>query len=181
METRAKNLILTSPRPVRVTDPQVELVNLYKLLVEKHIQRVSEPESRSRLDELMNQPGLAEKVAKNVRIYVPVIHFPLMIPYAYQNGAYNLVYPKDFSPRRGTATKQACQLAAEGRLIGNHEDPQLGRMKLLVIPELQEHGNGLVSTIEQVFREHDVRVVWPTQLDDLAVEIRSTAQTLWMG
>ena len=49
-------------------------------------------------------------------------------------------------------------------------------MRLLVVPEFTQRVNGLARIMEEVFKEHDVRVVWPDRLDVLAEEIRSGAK-----
>jgi hypothetical protein len=171
VETRANQIILTPPRPITVTDPRQDLTSLFQELVGGHAQRPADTAHFPALEAVMNRPGVAAKVERHLQVLVPVIDRPLAVPYAYRNGTFNLLYPKRFPEQRNAATRQACQLAAEGHLIARHKDPERGQMRLVVIPEYAGPVNGLVAVIEQVFSEHDVRVVPPQGMEALAEEI----------
>src|SRR5690606_35848199 len=107
------------------------------------------------LDCWFRSSSLANRVQLDLRIPVPVAGVQIDVPYAYQNGTYNLVKPERF-----TRMDRALQLACEGSLLQRH--PVNGRQhRLIVVPftDESEHGAELRHRIEGVFENESVRVV----------------------
>jgi hypothetical protein len=179
--TRANHLTLTRPRPIKVSDPATDLARLFEELVEEPTGGIRGGTTCPRLDAVLRRPELSGRLKRGLRIAIPVLGGTLRVPYAYRTTTLNLIYPRRFSSRAGVARKQACRLAAVGRLLARHEDPEHGRMCLVVVPEYAGHEEELTAAIEQVLAESEVRVVPPQELDALVAEIAEVAPALSDG
>src|ERR1043165_5159149 len=110
-------------------------------------------------------------------VQVPICDLRLQIPYAYQNGVWNLVKPHRFSAQEGPALGAAMRLAIEGDLLKKHGQDSEGEKHLIVIPafEKKEVNQHLERKVEQVLQEYDVDTVSENRIADFAAHVQQTA------
>lgn len=175
IETRANELRITPPRPVKVTDPKQELEDLFAELVGGRKQRrnVKTP-ILPELDQFFRSARLVQRVKLDTKVKVPVAGVDLTIPYLYQNGALNLVKPQRF-----TSIEPAMKLACEGDMLQRHPENGSAR-KLIVLPvtEETEQGKSLRILASRMFGEYDIRVVQPEEVPAFTEEIEREAHAV---
>jgi hypothetical protein len=168
------NLMLSSPKVILVENASAEADELYARLV--HV----EPVRRRRLA----APNLAA-VFESRLTGVPLIkdyefEIPELgtwsVPYAYQNGALNLVRSEAFS--ESSAEGKGNDLAVKGHIIRRHSDA-LGKPQNLIVvggfdPSAPE---SLKRRIEFILQECDARLVREEKLDEFVEEIRREAHS----
>jgi hypothetical protein len=173
--SRANDLQLTAARSMKTANPEADLDGLFRELVEERrsSRERALPVAFARLRTALRAPGLKERIAFNTKIEVPVLGRELAIPYAYQNGALNLVKPHAFRGAVESVTRQASELAVEGDLLRRHSD--LMPRQLIVIPAYMDESREASESISELFAEYHVRVVAEEHVDDLVNEIAQTA------
>jgi hypothetical protein len=183
---QANALMITAPRPMRVVDPEADLEALYNELVGGEPQkreRRSEPEVKTRLDEIFQRPSLKDRIVVKPQVTVPVLDRRFPVPYAYQNGAFNLVRPEVFVSDENNALGKAEKLMAEAAMIQRHTERTDNPQRVIVIPEVLDADpakdtTGLEAKIEALFREFAIRVVKPEELDAFAQEVEREAHAV---
>jgi Protein of unknown function (DUF3037) len=177
IKTRANQLRLTEPRPVKLEDPESELSNLYELLVED-TRRGAAPTPRStsqikaRFNELIKQRGLESVVQKNVEIELPLLGEKRDYPFAFLNGQRNVIEPVSFEAiSQRDITDRACRLAIEGQDLGKREDP----IKLNVIGSFRPDQPERVAQIRTLLAENQVTLHTAEEMEELVEEIAATA------
>ena len=179
--TRANDLRLIEPRLVKVTDFESELDRLFRTLVETEgvVSAASAAEPAEvlppQLGEVFYRLSAARKVWNPGKVLVPVRNRKLEVPYAYQNGAVNLVKPHAFATGK-RAESQAANLAIDGDLIQRHPiDGQKHRLIVVSTQEDEAIARELTDHVEPLFREYRVRLVRPAEAEDFAREVESQA------
>jgi hypothetical protein len=183
---QANALMITAPRPMRVVDPEADLEALYNELVGGEPQkreRRGEPEVKTRLDEIFQRPSLKDRIVVKPQVTVPVLDRRFPVPYAYQNGAFNLVRPEVFVSDENNALGKAEKLMAEAAMIQRHTERTDNPQRVIVIPEVLDADpakdtTGLEAKIEALFREFAIRVVKPEELDAFAQEVEREAHAV---
>jgi hypothetical protein len=183
---QANALMITAPRPMRVVDPEADLEALYKELVGGEPQkreRRSEPEVKTRIDEIFQRPSLKDRIVVKPQVTVPITDRRFPVPYAYQNGAFNLVRPEVFVADENNALGKAEKLMAEAAMIQRHTERTDNPQRVIVIPEVLDADpvrdtTGLEAKIEAMFREFAIRVVKPEELDAFAQEVEREAHAV---
>lgn len=177
VETRGNDIILTPPRPMKVLDAERELEQLFDELVGGRARRAKRQDEFPALSAIFRRPSLQGRVLFDQRVSVPVLERPLRVPYAFLNGAMNLVKPQSFLAEERSATSVAMRLAVEGDLLARH---QIGdqQHKLIVIPSYQtdDTASQLRRRVEGVLGEYRVRVVNDDELDSFAAEVEREAR-----
>ena len=175
--TRANELLLTPPRPMKVEDPEHELNELFEDLVggQAHRHKARDPVFLE-LDHALRSPSLSHRVRFDERIPIPILGKTLRIPYAYQNGELNLVKPHSFSSDEGHAINTAVQLAIDGDLLHRYPDPEASRQRLVVIPHFPQAINGAEQRISDLFDKYQVRLVPESSIPQLVAEIEQQAR-----
>ena len=130
VNTRANLLLLTEPRPIKVSDPQAELAKLFESLVGGRKRRTGRPEAATRerelsdrFDELLAERGLLQRVERNVQIDSPLLDRTLVFPFAYRNGNLNVIQSVAFEGSKNNKIDRACQLAVEGQDLAERLEP----------------------------------------------------------
>jgi hypothetical protein len=178
--TRANDLRLIEPRLVKVSDFELEFERLYLELVEADAPVAESMPAAEvlppRLGEVFDRLSAAHKIWKPGNVVVPVRNRRLEIPYAYQNGAVNLVKPMAFSSGKRAET-QAANLAIDGDLIQRH--PIAGSAHRLIVVSTQEDealARELSEHVEPLFKEYNVRLVRMSQTAEFANEVELQAR-----
>jgi hypothetical protein len=173
--TRANEIRLTPPRPMRVTDPKQDLDALFNDLVGGRAQREPRQPVFPELDQALRQPSLQGRIRYDEAVTVPVLGKTLRCPYAFRNERDNLVKPHAFSEEESRATSAAAQLAVEGDLLQRHPDPERGERRFIVVPDFSPSLNGTVQRIVDLFAEYRIRLVRREQIPDFVAEIEQHA------
>lgn len=168
------HLLLTVPKAILVENAEAETEELYARLV--HIEplrrrRPRKPDLRAVFDrQLAGVP-----LFRDIEIEIPELG-RFRAPYAYQNGALNLIRPEGFPIDEAAATSKANDLAVKGHLIHKQSSAGGKKQKLIVVggfdPEASEQ---LKRRIDFVLREHDARLVREERLGEFVEEVRREA------
>jgi hypothetical protein len=176
VDTRANELRLTPPRPVKVENPQQELATLLEELVGKEPTKQKRLKLRlPQLDALFDRLCNEHRAERNVAIKVPVTNREFTVPYAFQNGRLNLVKPQMFPAIENDALNATLKLAAQGRLI--HEFPDGKEKQLVVVPDFgtDAPADSLRRKLKQVFTTHSVEFV--EDLDEFILKVEQEAHS----
>src|SRR5690606_35176608 len=101
--TRANDLRLTEPRLAMVSDIEADFERLFKQLAADEATATLAAESPAQvlppaLSEAFYRLSQQQRIWDPEPIIVPVLKRKLDVPYAYRNGAVNLVKPQVFKP-----------------------------------------------------------------------------------
>jgi hypothetical protein len=175
----ANELRVTPPRPIRLAGRPDELLErLFVRLVSEPRPAREAPALLPEMEQLLRKPLMADRIDVNVKVLVPDMGKQLDVPYAYQNGVYNLIKPHRFSADPGRAVHMAVTLAAEGNLIYQEERPT--QRQLVVVPILRASASdpGLEVRLGRIFWKHHVKMIPRANVDQLVEEIERTAHTV---
>jgi hypothetical protein len=157
--TRANALKLTDPRPVKVFDPQQDLDSLFDELVGGRARSQARRPVAPELDSVFRRLTDQGRARLDWELNVPVVGRTLRVPYAYRNGAWNLVKPQRFSSSESSAINTAMRLALEGDLLQRHSNDEEGAKQLIVIslfPEEPET-HSLTNRVSELLGVHSFR------------------------
>ena len=175
VRTLANDIKMTLPRVVAVTDAVVDLERLFIELVEMPVAeslRTAEVLPTA-INEVFVELARQNKVKRPGRIVVPVINRRINVPYAYRNGALNLVKPTTIS-QSVNVDDGIIRLAMEGDLINRNKVDGEER-KLIVVSAASNRAED-EKRVAPLFREY--RVLFVPQNDAIAFadRIRSEAR-----
>lgn len=139
MATRANEIRLTTPRPMKVTRAAQELNQLFdKLVAEPSNSLVAEQDAsagispKEELEKAIKCLPKLPNLLTNLKVRLDRLDDrSLDIPYAYKNGRWNLLLPVSL-PKSEPMTA-IYRLAVEGRYLHEHNDPEMGARKLVLI------------------------------------------------
>ncbi|HEV2455628.1 MAG TPA: DUF3037 domain-containing protein [Verrucomicrobiae bacterium] len=175
VSSRANKIILTQPKPMLVTDPQSDLETLYSELVAEPAKLITQEASlslRMLLDSVLADTALRPYLQKDLEFDIPTLSDKLNIPYAFQNGRFNLIQPVEFDQhKRGNVINAACKHAIEGSYIYKNPDPQFGPMQLYVVADFADATLDIAPKVATIFREYNVRMFTSDGLENLKREI----------
>jgi len=170
---RANALMLTSPRPVKVENPELELKNLLRRLVGSQGEAAQRAARISKeLGNLFRSAGVESRLRKDVTVSPPSLPRSVKVPFAYQNGRLNLIEPIQFEGQTAAAVfNRASVRAVEGEFLADYKDPELGNLSLVVVAKFgpeQEHERQTATT---VFEKHHVPMYTFGALEPLIQDI----------
>jgi len=174
VETRGNDIVLTTPRPMRVSDPSADLDSLFEELVGGRARYERRPPEIARLEQVFRRPSMQRRVLFDPPVIVPVIGRELKVPYAYRNGQLNLVKPQRFPADK--ATTIAMHLAIEGDLLRRY--PESGEKRQLIVVSAfagTVAANGLRERVDKVLGEYEVRVVHEDEIQEFGKEVEREA------
>lgn len=172
VDRRANMIRISTPRSIRVTDPKQQLDELFRELVGGSVRR--EEKVTNRLAKILEKPQLESKLYKSVPITVPVDGRELNVPYAFQNGRFNLIQPVRFQSENPLQT--AYRYAVEGDSIYQNEHDQYGKLKLLVVGTFRSKADENKQIVDRVLKEHHVKLYTMEESDKLVEEILRTGK-----
>jgi Protein of unknown function (DUF3037) len=176
VSTRANQLLLTEPRPIKVFDPEADLARLFDMLVggrrraARQAQQGAESLAQTFCD-LLDQRGLADKVQRDVKIESALFQRTLVFPFAYQNGQLNVIEPASFEYTSARNIERACQLAVEGNDLQEQPQPVLLNVLGSFKPDQAEN----VEQVRRVLDKYGVALHTSHELDRLIEVIAQTA------
>jgi hypothetical protein len=174
----ANELQISELRPVRVVNPEVELIQLYAELVDAGTkqEKIVAPALFERLDQMMHSEHLKSLVQRNVKVRLPIIDQSIEVPYSYQNGRLNLIQKQNYTHESDTPIfKAASQIAVQGHLLAKHEVESKGRCQMVVVGSFGAHNSVIKSKVQQLLHEHDVVLYHEDTIDELESIILRTA------
>jgi hypothetical protein len=181
VDSRGNVLKLTPPRPVKVFDPEVDLDNLFSELV-GGVARLSATELApsqpvAQLRSVFRTLHEQGRARLDWDVPVPLLGRPLHIPYAYRNGAWNLVKPHRFSAKEESALRAAERFAIEGDLLFKHPTDDNGQKRLIVVTsfESKKGSASLQDRVEDVLEAYNVKTVHGEQVDTFLAEVEQEA------
>ncbi len=173
VETRANQMILTAPRPIKVFDPCADLENLCEKLVggrQKAEQKtLTEKRIVRQFDEVLQKRRLGNLIERNVQIELPLLHRTETYPFGYQNGQPNLVKAVVFGSDENQTIAKTCRLAVEGDDLSEHN------YKLNVLAGFEQANIESRQTVRDILRKYDVNLYFTSQIEELADFIKKTA------
>jgi hypothetical protein len=97
-------------------------------------------------------------------------------PYAYQNGAYNLIEPVRLNGDASNALAQASESAVKGQWLRQHSKNSGQLKQLVVVGDFSSTDNSFRSAVSQMMKEHSVRLYDLAEVGPLVEDIRKNAQ-----
>jgi len=179
--TRAGNLQLTAPRPVKVFDAEADLQRLFDELVGGKAKERQAAESRIAVDPRLHHAF--EKLAKAGRarldhkVAIPVLERELQVPYAYQNGVWNLVKPHHFAGRPSRIVDAAIVLAGEGDLLQRATAETEEPSQLIVVPSFDADlsGDCVPKRVMGILGAFHIRTVSESDIPKFVKEVQKSA------
>ncbi len=169
--TRANEILITDPRPMKVCDPEADLERLFNSLVGGRQYRQREP-LLPELDRALRSPELRRRVLLNEPVDLPVLGRRITVPYAWRNGTLNLIRPERFTETQQAALNRAERLVLEGHLLQRHARDK----RMIVVARFSPSLNGSAKRICGLFNEYQVRLVPEAQIPKLVQEVRAGVQ-----
>jgi hypothetical protein len=179
-EQQANMLTITAPRFVKVFNPEQDLESLFNELIGGRGQRQPSDEVepvRRLLSRAIRKEGLDGFVRRNVTVKVPAFHTELTVPFAFYNGACNLIQPARFNQSTMTGIRSAaCQLAVEGSSLHRRPDEKLGQVQLLVVGAFRKEAEQEEILVRDILRETGVSLYSWQRIAELTKKIRETGK-----
>ncbi len=176
---RANLLQITTPRPMKVNDPQEDLEALFKEFMRAAAPHTSTRSLRRFLSEKLTGAGLEKKIRENIKVRVPTFDKEVEIPFGFQNGRFNLISPVRFeatNPEQSLST--ACRYAVEGRSLHDSPDPKLGDLQLVIVGKFRSRDRESPRKVKHLFEDYGVKLFRTTELPQLIDEIRRTGKDI---
>ncbi|MEQ8790698.1 MAG: DUF3037 domain-containing protein [Pirellulaceae bacterium] len=173
VDRRANQIRISPPRSIRVTETERQLDELFAQLVGGQIGR-RETGVKDLLAKSMAQPALKPKLYTSVPITVPIDGRQLHVPYAFQNGRFNLIHPVRFQAENPLQT--AYRYAVEGDSIYETEHEKFGKLRLLVVGSFRSKLDENKQLVNRVLSNHHVTLFAADELDELVDEILVTGK-----
>ena len=176
VNTRANQLRLTDPRPVKVADPEPELLNLFRLLVDDAaLTHVPMHHATTVIKRQFGQLLTAHKLDGVVQRDVPV-ELPLLgrqqYPFAFSNGQPNVIEPETFElSRQREITERACRLVIEGQDLSKQAQPT----KLNIIGSFKPGQDEQVRQVRRLLESNHVALYTVEEMGKLVDVIARTA------
>jgi hypothetical protein len=172
---RANGIQFTELRFLKTADMNNEVDRLFERLV------VSEGTSRRiridrQLGEKLSEYGVEGLVEKSVNVELPNISESIQVPFAYQNGRFNLIAPVQFSPDGRDLLSKTGERAIEGQLLYETPDPERGKLRLVVVAQFPPLFNdSREEYVKSVLEKHNVQVYNLENLEPLIQDIKKSA------
>jgi Protein of unknown function (DUF3037) len=173
IETRANQMVLTEPRPMKVFDPREDLESLCEKLVggrhKTEQQAITKQKIIKQFDEVLQKRELSPLIKKNVQIELPLLHRTETYAFSYQNGQPNLIKPVVFGSDENQTFAKSCRLAVEGDNLSDKN------YKLNVLAGFDSEEGDNRQTVRDILGKYDVNLYFTSQIDELADYIKETA------
>jgi hypothetical protein len=172
---RSANAIQLGPlRSLKVCNIDDDIARLFERLVGERQER--RPLLQRDLGQKLSDAGVERFVQKAVSIDIPSFDQSIRVPYAYQNGRYNLISPVEFAADLRDIFSKAGEKAIEGRELSQTTDPKLGELHLVVVARFaSETRESARAKISEIFTEHNVEMHSFDNIDPLVEDIRKAA------
>jgi hypothetical protein len=176
VNTRANQLRLTDPRPVKVAEPETELSNLFVLLVEEtEPAHAPTPHAttviKRRFDQMLTTRKLDKVVRRDFSVELPLLGRQ-RYPFAFSNGQPNVIEPETFElSRPREITERACRLVIEGQDLGKQATP----IKLNVIGSFKPGEDEQIKQVRRLLESNQIALYTVEEMENLVEIIAQTA------
>jgi hypothetical protein len=177
---RANRLRITDPRPMRVADPEKDLLGLFKDLVGGEQRRQSSGGFKSYLRRRFWDAGLQAKLRTDIVVTIPSFkNRQLSVPYGYQNGRFRLILPARFSAENpDNVIPTACRYAVSGESLYENQDKRFGKLELVVVGVFPPKHPKNVALVRGILEKHKVRLYSANNVDSLIQDIKDNARDI---
>jgi hypothetical protein len=176
---RAGLLQITTPKPMRVVDPEKDLAELYEQIIGEPIRTKRGKSLKRYIGEKLHSAGLDNKIARDVTVTVPVLQKVVEFPYGFQNGRFHLINPVRFAaanPDQSVVT--ACKYAVEGDSLYEQSDSKLGDLQLVVVGQFRPKDKESPQRVKRVLEQHNVVLYRTDEIPKLVDEIQRTGKDI---
>jgi hypothetical protein len=176
---RAGLLQITTPNPLRVVDPDKDLAELYEQVIGEPVRTRRAKSLKQYIGEKLHNAGLDKKIARDLKVPVPVLQKEVEFPYGFQNGRFNLINPVRFTaanPDQSVIT--ACKYAVEGDSLYEQPHAKFGPLQLVVVGQFRPKDKESPQRVNRVFQKHNVVLYRTDEIPKLVDEIQQTAKEL---
>jgi hypothetical protein len=172
---RSANAVQLGPlRSLKISDICDDLARLFDRLVGERPER--RPHIQRYLDQKLSEAGVENLVQKGVSVNIPSFDQSIRVPYAYQNGRYNLITPVEFSVDVRDIFSKAGEKAIEGQELYQTPDPNLGELHLVVVAKFaDETGLSARAKVGAILAGHNVAMHTFENMGPLVEDIRKAA------
>lgn len=168
---RMNEILLTDPRPVRLLrDPDAELKQLFRELVQKEPRKAAEPKPFPELDKFFHEPRFRGKVRLNCTVEVPISRRRIEVPYTYKNGAMKLIKPLVVRDTRDSRDAILC-LACEGDLLQKEGLEGCDVRMSIVTSPAGKGGEEALRQAVAVFKRYAIRAWQPEDVPQLKEQV----------
>lgn len=179
---RANNVQITPTRPMKVRDPAADLERLFEELIGE-AELIGETEGHSltpRVTTMLKREFVKAQVEKlveqKIAVMVPDTDKEIVAPYAYRNGALNLILPVNFeAPEFDSTFAKAATHAIEGELLWKHSQTTSGPTRLVVVGVFGLQRRNDLPVVRNILESHDTALYCMDDLAPLIQEIRTSA------
>lgn len=167
---RAEGAAWTEPSQVSPSEDLAELFHRMVFVERRTKSRVAKPNLKVLLEERAPEvPWL-----RDVEVELPRLG-ALKAPYAYRNGALNLIRPESFPMDERVATQRASELAVKSHIL--HGMPGESR-KLIVVGAFDASATQeLKERLGFVLAEHEARLVHEAELPEFVEQVKAEAHS----
>ncbi len=182
ISTRANEVQITPPRPMKVLEPENDLDELFEELVggrSKQPLKYSAPPVEKALAKVFKEKGVENFIRRDVTVTVPAFHKQLTVPFGFQNGRFNLIQPVRFQQTtESRVVDVACRHAVEGHSLYTNPDENLGNLQLVVVGSFTAESSEHKDLVNSILTENKVALHSLDEVQGLISEIRTTGKKL---
>lgn len=168
---RSGAIQMSPPLPILLrNDPKEVLERLFDELVGRSSVERRSPRAATAFKRRLLSAGILDLVDQSPAPVELPEGFTIKAPFAYQNGAYNLIDPIRLEGTPEDALKNASSKAIEGRWLWRHSAHS---KRLVVVGDLSGQPAKFSTSLHEVMRENDVKFYDLDEVDPLLDDIRS--------
>ncbi len=167
-ESRANDIRFSRPMSMLVEEPNAELEELFNSLVGEPEISTRRPKVITKLRKELDSAGVVHLLERPEPVPLPRYGITIEAPYAYQNGAYNLIDPVRLGGDPDEALKEASKRAVEGQWLAQQTEK-----RLIVVGDLADQNeSGIALAVDDMMRQHGVKFYRIDHLSGLVDDIR---------
>jgi hypothetical protein len=176
---RAGKIQMSAPLPILIDEsPATIAAKLFDEMVAETPKQVRASQARVAFKKRLEGAGVIHLVDSSPAPVTLPQGVTIKVPFAYQNGAYNLIDPVRLAGPVDEALKNASARAIEGRWLFEHSNLMAHPQRLVVVGDLSSQSDAFASSLEKVMRENEVRFYDFERVDELIDDIRRHSPSL---
>ncbi|MHB0784399.1 DUF3037 domain-containing protein [Bradyrhizobium sp. 5.13L] len=174
--SRVNKIRIAGIKPILIErDPQMEIDDLFNELVGEDEVITRRKKVAAELKEKFTDAGVDLFLEKPQPIQLPQ-GVTVDVPYAYQNGAYNLIDPVRLNGEGVDPLAQASERAVKGQWLWQFSRRHGHLKQLVVVGDFSSTDESFRRAVAQMMAEHSVRLYDLERIDMLVEDIRKNAQ-----
>lgn len=178
IDLRANQFRLTKPRSIRIEDPQQQLRQLFEELADSRSPRRQRRRFGRMIAEKLRRARLDRKLRRDISVTVPILNRQMRFDHGFQNGRFNLIQTASFRSEPSNSLNTACRYAIQGESLYDHQDEQLGAMRLIVIGDFRSKRDESKNDVGRILEAHKVKLYAEWELGELIREIATGGKDL---